>query len=815
MESSTVRIRPLRLAFLVKPSDRDGLRRIFEINSGLWGGIYNFIIPYFRVLPKRYHEQYVRKQVTALEMMKGLLDAFQPDLLIEMTPGIALTLGFDPKRTLSPDDLIVRDERGRSVYGIDMRTLCEELYEKQFMFLRRHPPKVIVPRCKDERYRMLFTMLFGAFEGTGNTSDFTRHFHDALGGETEVLEPEQFPDVFKNKSVFPLRVTAYELGTTRQSWLTDSKLYYMDENDPYDLIEFWNLRAIGWDIAPLPASLAQKLTSYSEGFVQSLYERQKESQNARYFASFMCARSQDFDSLTSYIGQLRLPTTDSVSLDPRLPRLWEEWGRNADHAEPQIVTHSTKTVDASLIGEGLHIKAAIPDFLKHDDFASANAACANVLEQVVGGAAVIPWNKNLTSLIHDFGEEKTYVSRDGVVLTAGEFSSFRFLRIPSPQNVFSALAEGLGYTLSLSPAGRTCQQIIKALGGLAMIRMVARSAEFIKFLNRIAHEDVEVEIDVVEDKERKRKKVSKSYATYNEVQREIGKANAEHPALGETHLAALIRQNVLRVGLTLRCPECHHTSWFELHRLASMFTCPRCSNEFPFPSANPPDRSDWAYKLSGPFAAENFGYGSYCVAAALNLLSNDWHNKTTWITSFEMKPKDKKSTPFEADFGIFIAPTMMTHASSPTFVIGEGKSFNLFENRDFERARQAAALFPGAVLCFATFREQLTPGEKRRMRALASVARKSRATGQKTNPVLVLTGKELFGQFRLRGLYDAYGTKKQYARGIFARGDMQELCDFTQQLYLDMPSYHQWREEDHKKRTSKSSGPKLGGPSRT
>jgi hypothetical protein len=65
MESSTVRIRPLRLVFLVKPTDKAALKRVFEINSGIWGGLYNFIVPHFTKLPKLYNQPYVRNQLSA------------------------------------------------------------------------------------------------------------------------------------------------------------------------------------------------------------------------------------------------------------------------------------------------------------------------------------------------------------------------------------------------------------------------------------------------------------------------------------------------------------------------------------------------------------------------------------------------------------------------------------------------------------------------------------------------------------------------------------------------------------------------------
>jgi D-hexose-6-phosphate mutarotase len=90
-----------------------------------------------------------------------------------------------------------------------------------------------------------------------------------------------------------------------------------------------------------------------------------------------------------------------------VPRIWEEWGRSADHAEPQSVTHSTKTVDAHVIGQGLHLKAEAHDFAKEDQFCSESIACANVLETIAGGTPVIPWKSNVAAtLTHNFGEPK-------------------------------------------------------------------------------------------------------------------------------------------------------------------------------------------------------------------------------------------------------------------------------------------------------------------------------------------------------------------------------------------------------------------------
>src|SRR5215469_6621992 len=139
MESITVRIRPLRLAFLTKPSDKAALQQVFEINSGLWGGLYNFIIPSIKTLPKVYSEPYFRRQKSAISVMKGMIEGIQPDFLVEMKAGMATGLGFPASRVITVQQLTGRDEDNRAAYGVDIRSICQHLWDKEFQFKQKRP----------------------------------------------------------------------------------------------------------------------------------------------------------------------------------------------------------------------------------------------------------------------------------------------------------------------------------------------------------------------------------------------------------------------------------------------------------------------------------------------------------------------------------------------------------------------------------------------------------------------------------------------------------------------------------------------------
>ena len=113
-----IRVRPLRLGFLVKPNDPAALRRAIEVCTCLWGGKFNFIVPAFHRIPHRYLDRPFRGP-TAREFIAGLLEAFEPDFLVETEPGLAASLTFAEKRIIGIDDVFRRDENGRGARGAD------------------------------------------------------------------------------------------------------------------------------------------------------------------------------------------------------------------------------------------------------------------------------------------------------------------------------------------------------------------------------------------------------------------------------------------------------------------------------------------------------------------------------------------------------------------------------------------------------------------------------------------------------------------------------------------------------------------------
>ena len=776
------------------------MQRVFEMTTCLWGGVYNHIVPLFKTVPARYKQEY-QKPISAKRMINGLVEAFQPDFLVETRDGQCQKFGVDfpEKRTTSFPELISRDEQGRSQIGVDLRCICHDMYEERFQFLQRHPPEVVIPVCKDKHYSLLFSAMFGSLPAG---SSIEKVYANALDGKPKEYEAAAYSEAFNPKMLFPLRVGQHKIDTRRNNHSWQSYLYYMDEDSGWDLIEYWNYRALGWPIMPLPARLAPQLKTFCERVIAENHRPFPPPSNVWHSTSLLCAKSQSIEELRAYAVTLKIPNHDHpLMVDHRVPRIWEEWGRGADHAQPQTVIHAEKSANAYVIGSGLHVTFQPHEFAELDPYCSRYLTTANVIEAIGASTPVIPWNRNVAAkLTYNFGQEKTWISREGIVTFGGLYSSGEHFRMPNPINIFGALAEASGFQLSLSPAGRVCEQIISSFGSLGATRSVLESKEVLKLLDRMAHEDLEVELEEHGDVYEKRKKVKKSYALLAEVQRVLRLTKQNDAARAERVLGALTRCNVLRLGMALKCDSCLNSSWFSLDDIREKLHCPRCLTDFDFPTGAPPDKA-WAYRVIGPFATANYAFGAYCVAASLHFIEEKIAHRSTMIPSFEMKKNGMSE--FEPDFGAFVEPGAFSVITSPYLMLGECKSFNRFEEKDFERAKKAAELFPGAVLCFCTFNETLEPAEIKGLKKIVEAGREILDVGQSVNPVLILTGRELFGQFHFGEFSELYGSDSQMARGMFMRSEVRDLCEFTQRLYLGLPSSHDVRQAKIRKRIVK------------
>ena len=157
-----IRLRPIRFAFLVRPNDKKRIVEIFRINTCLWGGKFNPIIPFFKRLPPWWERKGLRFE-NAKQIINGYLDFFEPDFLVEAEKGLSVDLGFDPKRTLQFTDILKNEvKRGWNRYGLSVYDLYVDLFRKEFQFERRHKHNIIHVEAKNRAFVNFVACNFGA-----------------------------------------------------------------------------------------------------------------------------------------------------------------------------------------------------------------------------------------------------------------------------------------------------------------------------------------------------------------------------------------------------------------------------------------------------------------------------------------------------------------------------------------------------------------------------------------------------------------------------------------------------------------------------
>jgi hypothetical protein len=95
--SASVSLRPLRIGFLVRPTDFASVRAIMRYCNCIWGGIYNPIIPVFRNPPKEWKPEPFDR-LRGLSIAKGYLKFFEPDVYVEAEKGLLEAAGLAATR---------------------------------------------------------------------------------------------------------------------------------------------------------------------------------------------------------------------------------------------------------------------------------------------------------------------------------------------------------------------------------------------------------------------------------------------------------------------------------------------------------------------------------------------------------------------------------------------------------------------------------------------------------------------------------------------------------------------------------------------
>jgi hypothetical protein len=808
--SIDIKTRPLKLAFLVDSNSGKQVREAIRLASTLWGGSYFPIIPLHKRMPATWRDNPL-KTPPAKRVILGYIEAFDPDVLVQFSTDLPQYINETGLRVITPEEVWERLDDGRSFspkFGLGIFEILREVFDENFKFKAKYPVSVMLPRIPS-RLSLFWASVFGELPER-HREIVERHYADALEIQSVDVKNDNLVELLAPKTRFPRRLVQHGIATHNRSYrLHTGFVFFLDATKIEDIVDFWNLRALGKPVIAVPKQLTNnpQLNEHVIGFVKEHRRHWPHNPKVCDRASFIRARNCSMEDMQAYATSLKIerdpndPSSDGfILLQHWYPRVWDEWARDKDGAAPDDLDgEKSESVDIGDTNElQFRIPSVLPSFAQPHGY-HGEPRCANEISFRFYGkreylAEVFPKaaGKRFLRAISELGSVGEWrAGRNGLVkLVKYEFTSTR--SIPTAEEVFFAWLSDFGWRPKLSPPGMLARQLYRKAGGYPGTLADEKMLGLLEHMNggtvrrdgSPTDENVvnqERDLEVGEVKSRLRRDLLK----------------------GRLH-DSLVSMGAFKIGLRVRCTECQRQSWFPLESVRDTFTCPKCLTTFPA-IGNLGD-SKWCYKTAGPFSVPRYAEGAYAVLLSLQLFGD--HKLRIGVTpvmSFAAEAPDKKE--LEADFALFWQQTIFGEETNG-LLFGECKSYGQFEKKDYDRMRYLAKMFPGAVLVFSTLRKTLSPTEIVEIGKITKAGRKYWKAERPLNAVLILTGTELFGDFAPPYCWDD-ATKKRFehVHGLF------DLCDATQQVYLNLPSWRTEWHEQFERRRARAMAKAQAGPS--
>jgi hypothetical protein len=747
-----ITLRPLKLAMLVDPGDSDALMQAIKLNTFLWGGTYNPIIPLFRQVPENW--SYLPLQSpTREEICGGYVRFFDPDILVVCGEIDKSTLPTSGRSIITANDITAPiSDFGLMGYGLGLHEILVGLTQEEFKFARRDNLKVLVPTITEPSNHFL-TAICGGVPPEFPTETFERCL-DLVDTHRPDISMTNYADYISGHYLFRRQLCSFKVDALRYRTERQAAVFYFDHDSALDVIDFWNLRAVGWDVMPMPRAVGCSPNAVAAGrnFIKD--HEGNDGENPHYFhhVTIIKGRSLREPEHEAFINSLREHPSQRMTCQFWYPRLWDEFTHDRGHLSCSQLVAGTRSVEIRDDDTSSRLDALAPSFMGKG-YRSGPSFANDVAIQRYGlkefRTEVIPPDHETVARLFGLGDPDEWrVGANGLTFLAHHADTTTYLNHPAPSAVVSSVLATMKWKqFNISSAGHVAYQMMRHLGGPIGVSLV-KSRRLIEYLEKLSR-----------------------VGTYDPAQAFFAEmSRIESGPAGDTVHQRVKRYTdakIFTLGLEVQCAVCTQRSWYPLDGADYEVQCPKCLSKFPLPQHNPagelkwayknigpfsspPDADgdempevQWAYKSTGPFAAPKRGGGAYSVLLAVGFLRR-WLNPTTTTTlSFTAKGENDKE--LEADFMMFYRNAAFWQRRLE-WVFGECKTFNRFKKRDIDRMQVIADHFPDSILVLATLSDAFSDEEKELILPFVMACRAHGRLDRPRNGVLLLTGSELFSR---------------------------------------------------------------------
>ena len=698
METRTLHVacntRPARLAFLIDKPEPQILEEVFRLNTLLWGGLFNPVVVMDGTNRKRVGRHYMFERETYESEVVLLLEEFDPDFLIDYS-GVQITPALNRFRIL-PRQRLRWNPWGREeiFYFLEAWPFLFDYWSKEFRFLQKPPRKfAYIDFDSAGKLKTYLAARFGRYPEEHEGNKWLENNCSA----NAVVYDEGFRKSFRtNEWVFPIAISALGIESRLPNRLGSYCFFLFDPSDMFDVIDYWNLRAAGFHIFPLPIDHYQDFSESAKAF----------SENSKYWINSRIENWVEIikggsidDTELDRAGEWLRATgiqTDRLSLRGWVPRFDSRHYRVSPEIEVSPVV--SRESDEIIVITDSYGTLKLPRPECEIDGITQSQHWATDL-QFFGASDSkhtfrIPWLHPECDRVvgfrigHGFDAEASRVSKHGIVAICSGDRGNLLLEEPKVIDVFKAyLKDGEFEYGETSSAGLALERILDQLGGLFHCRI---------FQNAGVRELIESLSDG-------------SYMHAEEIRKIIYKSvdgdKLKRQMECQRILKTLVGAKVLRQGLQLQCERCQRYDWYHLSETGEEFKCKKCFHIQPVPLL---DKFPWHYASDGLFRLEGKVAGSVTSILTLAFLQSylEQHD-LKYVPSFNYA--DASSGSAERDFAVLSSDFFRDDVD---VVIGECKTAKGLDEKQ-KRDIKALGVKTGAFLAFSTLSSGFTVDDKK------------------------------------------------------------------------------------------------------
>ena len=760
----TINARPIRLAFLVNPTDVDSLQRVIEINTFLWGGKFNAIIPTFQDTPENWHHC---SDMNAQDIVSGYLNNFDPDYVVLMGKCSNYNLNLSDRKVIDDTSFFfmaaAAHTEGTTDYGISLfETLNHFMKNNEFELEVIDDKFEICMPCFSNSAYPLLSSLFGTLpeqvisileQRFGNYLEIEQ-IDCSISNYTEFIKAQAhhsreylFDDQVLHRREYLMGINS--LGFSR-IFSGESIISFFDAENPIDIIDYWNLRAISRFVYPIP-----KQFLHNEKLKNFVLSELVENVGATKFPKpSIRSSSVSEEEYLEFFNSIECQPTQGV-----YPKMWEKLPHDDKRAMYSFNSGRRYYDIHDISSNHGEILNTLSPYIRPDRSFTHTPRFANEIWFTVYNDKLIS-----TSVIPEGFEDLSEVcqpnnhvraSKGSLVYLAHEPEAYLQIGLPQSTVIFESWMKSRGWGFEISNAGHIVTQTIKRLG-IQFFEVFAIKG-IIELLNEMKDEKSLLQNDLW----RRIRTIAKQKYNTNE------KINQYTDEV----LKNLVSAGVLQPGIKMPCPNCKQCSWYSVEDASYILRCPRCLDSFDFPY-KPSAKIKWAYRRLGAFDSPNKSEGTYTTLLLLRFFSDVQMlgGAITPLMSFNLKKDniadedEEKIVGKEIDLALFfqLRNEKIERNGDIETIFAECKTFGNFGEADIEKMEILGKKFPEAVLTFAKLGD-LADDEKK---SLAELSRRSH------NTILILTGEDLLRQ----------SLRDEYKSGIMS---FDRLCRITHDLHLE------------------------------